>query len=493
MPSTDVVPTKNALKSCVAPIIIGIFVILFLTNTRFTPSFVYTVTQKTFHNHLRESRVFKQQHAIIVNRSGNDTTKQSTGNCDLVNTFNNIPNDLKQSMQANKFMYEAMPSFFKYFESELVCDPSIEFNPQPPLVHLDCSESRYKLVLNGTKRTDKIHIVDLVMFGFDLHYLEIRLYEYYDVIDAFFIIEQDVTLRGYRKPFLLAQVLNTSRFVRFADKIHYIQDHVEDEYIQTHLRGEKANLYDTAERAREKVKQYFLQNFKAAGVSLEKVYVLQNDGDELISRAALYHFKHCQDRNEFPVFVPSVLYKQNIDCVYQVRRTMTGLQNIPKKYREVIKHVWRLGPTIWRADLVTNDSMRMRDSNHKLYLRYHLGYGAGNHFSNPSHPLLHIIKQYSTEDARPFTFTNEFWTRLKHKNLTLEFLEYELFECDPHYRQVSAVLSKDSQKMLKNNLPWIIKQYPQRYPFLTNYNRHKRQEKWVKQKCEKKMNFRHFQ
>ena len=434
-----------------------------------------------------------------LEQPNNETAAVKQIECDLVNTFNNIPNDLKRSMQASQFMYEAMPAFFEYFEPELICDPSRDQSLpleaiEPPIVELNCSDSRYELVLNGTERTDNIHIVDLVIFGFDLHYLEIRLFEYYDVIDAFFIIEQDVTIRGYRKPFLLAQVLNTSRFLPFQDKIHYIQDHVEDEYIQTHLPEEKANRYDIVDRAREKVKQYFFQNFKAADVSLEKVYVLQNDGDELSNRAALYHLKHCQDRNEFPVFVPNILYKENIDCILNLSSDwdsnhMHSLQNIPEKYADIKAYIWHMGPTIWRADLVTDNGMEMRidggeGTNMRSRIsRYHLGYGAGNHFSNPSHPLLHIIKQYSTADAAPFTFTNEFWTRLEHKNLTLEFIEYELFECKPQYRQVSSVLNEDSQKMLKDNLPWIIKQYPQRYPFLTNHNRHRRQEKWIKQKC----------
>merc|ERR1712228_805982 len=129
-----------------------------------------------------------------------------------------------------------------------------------------------------------------------------------------------------------------------------------------------------------------------------------------------------------------------------------------------------MGPTIWRADLVTDYMMEMRIDDKAHMARYHLGYGAGNHFSNPSHPLLRIIKTFVTADATPMTFTNEFWHRLEHKNLTLEFLEYELLECKVYYKQFNIGLNEDSQKTLRDNLPWIIKEYPQRYPFLTNYN-----------------------
>ena len=335
-----------------------------------------------------------------LEQPNNETAAVKQIECDFVNTFNNIPNELQISMQSNEFMYEAMPAFLEYFESELICEPSIEFNPQPPpFVELNCSDSRYKLALNGEKRTDNIHIVDLIIFGFDVHYLEIRLFEYYDVIDAFFIIEQDHSLKGYKKPFLLPQVLNTSRFLRFADKIHYIQDPIEDEVIKEAREYQKFGIayYPTEQRGRIKVRRYF-QNYYAtqeANVEWDHVYIIQGDGDELINRHVLYHLKHCQDREVYPLHVPSILYKSNIDI--QVHGHCGNFSNISQKYEEIIFQFWLWGPSIFRADFVNFSALQFNstEENRQRSMRflaqeqvpnqkydYHFGYGAGMNFGH---------------------------------------------------------------------------------------------------------------
>ncbi len=64
--------------------------------------------------------------------------------------------------------------------------------------------------------------MDLVPFSYELDILEIRLHELEEVVDVFVIAESTVSFKKWKKPLILASVLNTPRFQRFRDKILYM-------------------------------------------------------------------------------------------------------------------------------------------------------------------------------------------------------------------------------------------------------------------------------
>ena len=66
----------------------------------------------------------------------------------------------------------------------------------------------------------------------------------------------------------------------------------------------------------------------------------------------------------------------------------------------------------------------------------------------------------------------------------MEFLEHEIFDynCEK-WKHFPSKFSEDTKTMLRENMPWVIKQFPQRYPFLTAHNRHQQQIDWINEKC----------
>ena len=56
----------------------------------------------------------------------------------------------------------------------------------PPLPALNCGQSRYNRVLTGQPLSQPRIIVDFIPFGYDVDKLELRLYEYYDLVTLTF-------------------------------------------------------------------------------------------------------------------------------------------------------------------------------------------------------------------------------------------------------------------------------------------------------------------
>jgi hypothetical protein len=101
--------------------------------------------------------------------------------------------------------------------------PVLPFKFHPPLVKLNCRQNKYAGVLTGIKLKVPRLIVDFVPFGYDIDKLELRLYEAYDIVDAFVIYESPKTLSGLSKQLYFSGIKKDPRFVKFLDKIIYVR------------------------------------------------------------------------------------------------------------------------------------------------------------------------------------------------------------------------------------------------------------------------------
>lgn len=68
-------------------------------------------------------------------------------------------------------------------------------------------------------RASPAFIVDVVIFGYDLDVLELRLHELDDVVDLWFVVEMPWNHRGARKPLLWKEAAHTERFKEFRDRV----------------------------------------------------------------------------------------------------------------------------------------------------------------------------------------------------------------------------------------------------------------------------------
>uniref|UniRef100_A0A0G4FYM3 Uncharacterized protein n=1 Tax=Chromera velia CCMP2878 TaxID=1169474 RepID=A0A0G4FYM3_9ALVE len=93
----------------------------------------------------------------------------------------------------------------------------------PPPVSIDCASPKFSRVLDGSPLSSVSLpprlIVDFIMFGWDVHLLEVRLLELFDVVDLFFIQEAPEASQGWMKPLLLVSLFRQERFKRFRSKV----------------------------------------------------------------------------------------------------------------------------------------------------------------------------------------------------------------------------------------------------------------------------------
>jgi len=160
------------------------------------------------------------------------------------------PSDFREYLAENKFDIEGFVEVdgFPKLSSEVTkvlyllgdyisIPPLVEIKvdsrpvPLPRVDMIDCSDGYF----NG-RRSKPAHIVDIILFAYELDLLEIRLFELDDVVDEFVIMESGFSNRIDRKPILFRR--NWLRYSRFAHKIiHIVQD--DTDLPSTKVREEK--------------------------------------------------------------------------------------------------------------------------------------------------------------------------------------------------------------------------------------------------------------
>ena len=67
-----------------------------------------------------------------------------------------------------------------------------------PMQSPNCKKLRFSNALSGERLPTPRVIVDFVPFGYDIDLLELRFYEYWEVVDAFVVYESGITQSGNR-------------------------------------------------------------------------------------------------------------------------------------------------------------------------------------------------------------------------------------------------------------------------------------------------------
>jgi hypothetical protein len=315
--------------------------------------------------------------------------------------------------------------------------------------------------LTGNAATREKYIIDIVPFGFDVDYLEIRLMEYFDFVDKFVIIEQSTSHKGVPKKFLIPQLLESDRFSRFKSKIEYVRDVIPKEMID--------NIGKEVWAIEARIRSLPVEHLrKTIPNSTTNAFVIQNDGDEFITRRVMAHFKSCESRPHFPIYAPALTLKRNAAWVQETY----DMRNMPihNMSLDVLRNVlWRPAPVIIRYDDVLKAGSTGPFRSNTNSRAPNFGLGAANHISSPSHQILSLLKHLSTGDSIPHQFSPAFWPMVRDGTVSEQDIEVELFQCKMtgQYRLIHVdELGPWVRTFVVNHLPWVVQENPSRYPWL---------------------------
>jgi hypothetical protein len=353
----------------------------------------------------------------------------------------------------------------------------------------NCGNKRYEKVLSGKPldRNQSIYLIDLVPFGFDVDLLEIRLYETYDIIDAFIIYESPKTQSAHKKPLYYQLIKDQERFQRFQDKILYLssddQDlrslvtrtihgptsgpgYLRDRFaLERSMRSEPIRLFKEMKNESHPLKQQIMNNIHHA-------WILQNDGDEIPTGEALLHFKYCERRYENieEYFFPSFPFKKNFNWIQTTKDLgcMNG-GNINTQTEALRFHTWRPGPYIQPLERVLRDgeTYRYRKSDSIIPCEHHMGLGAATHLSSTAEPAEYLLKRYSViEQNHHGSFTEKLVDAGKTGKLTPDLLVKETLMpwCDT--KHISQLPNNVALELVWESMPWVVRYNPWRYPFV---------------------------
>jgi hypothetical protein len=361
-----------------------------------------------------------------------------------------------------------------YVLAEIVVNTTIEHllrpNPlpadfaTPPSVQVDCLNPDYANVLTGQKDPKQKFVVDIALFGFDVDLLEIRLLELSDLVDVFVVPEQSKTFKGIPKPMQLVPKLLKGRLERFRDKVDYYFDDVS--YIQL------SSQWEIEFALRSNVMKYVIQKY--GNSTTTEVYFVQNDGDEIIERTAMAHFKECELKpptgEHDRLFFPSICFKRNVAWVvetYDMKQLI--LVPVQQNVSDMRNYLWRLGPTIQHISAASQIISNIRGVSYSPS-DYHMGLGSANHFSSPVDPKLAVVKAFSTVDSAPYFQNEAFWKKAIAGNLTYNDIQKVLLICqtegEPFQWLPTNSLDPTIQKYVLSHLPWAVRKRPYRYQWL---------------------------
>jgi hypothetical protein len=178
-------------------------------------------------------------------QNGNNENINDHGNKYLADDFNR-DNNLKKLVHIlnnNSKLFQNWDGteknyvdFIHVLEPYILMPPAFPKNPTLPFIipisnkedNIDCMNPKYSGVLTGKKLNKSKFIIDFVPFGYDIDKLELRLYEYYDLVDVIVIYESPRTLSGLSKPLYYQEIKDDARFKPFKEKIIYLSASAEE-------------------------------------------------------------------------------------------------------------------------------------------------------------------------------------------------------------------------------------------------------------------------
>jgi len=181
---------------------------------------------------------------------------------------------------------------------------------KPPVIHqINCADPKYYKAFTGKPdpNGDKV-IVDWTMVGWDHDFTEIRLAEYGDLIDRLVLFDIDTTLKGIPKPIIMPKILK-ERFQRlYANKIDYqlLRNFTAEAFPD----GKKEKIgYHLQIKLRNRGRDY-MKDLYRNHTARDRVFVIQNDGDEIMTRESLMHVIKCElQKPDEILFAPAVNFK----------------------------------------------------------------------------------------------------------------------------------------------------------------------------------------
>lgn len=214
--------------------------------------------------------------------------------------------------------------------------------PVPLSRLLNCGNPEYSSFLTSTQRNNQSKIIDFIVFGYEIVLVEIRLYELYDTVDEFIIFETNLTFKRVNKPLFFFN--NIHRFQRFLDKITLVTPfnitrfNKADVTISSKIDIADADIpveYKRSQLPDEKLNDpsFFKMDFsiehsvRILPIRLYTKYVRQieaneiiihGDVDEIPNSNIIYHFKHCDVKEElYPFSAWSIFYIYNFNNLFQ--------------------------------------------------------------------------------------------------------------------------------------------------------------------------------
>ncbi len=214
--------------------------------------------------------------------------------------------------------------------------------PVPLSLTLNCANAEYATFLNPVLRDKPQHVIDLIIFAYEMSIIEIRLFEFYDVVDEFIIFETNMTFKSVRKPFFFLD--HIERYTRFLDKITLITpfnlttfnsdgtvkkkidlplEDIPREYRfrsphdVPHLKNENDFFrIDWAVESQVRMIPLDLYTKYIRKIGSDEI-IVHGDVDEMPSGNVINHFKHCQVKDLYPFNVWSTFYTYGFKFLFQ--------------------------------------------------------------------------------------------------------------------------------------------------------------------------------
>lgn len=144
----------------------------------------------------------------------------------------------------------------------------------------------------------------MILVGYDIDVLEMRMQELYPVVDYFFLFESTLAGNSVRKVLAWSSIKNQPRFKKFENKtLHFLRDDVSNlEQIGGEFNFYKQYKYhdDTwmhENIVRETVQLILFELYKRNILQNTDVAIL-GDIDEIPNPDILLHLKYCEDKTD---------------------------------------------------------------------------------------------------------------------------------------------------------------------------------------------------